>query len=151
VFSDNRLAHAARTLKRLDTCIQRLLHVEEGPAFPELDQLLYDIRSGFTQAMDNDLNVSAALASLFSNVRRINGLIQNRQIDPDGAQQIVTALRAIDAVLGVLDFTPHRLPDEAAQLIEDRRRARAAHDWRTADRLRDKLEAMGVTIRDRKI
>ena len=63
----------------------------------------------------------------------------------------MTALRAIDAVLGVLDFTPHRLPEAAADLIEARRRARAAHDWATADRLREKLQAMGVTIRDRKI
>ncbi|MDJ0665805.1 MAG: cysteine--tRNA ligase [Desulfobacterales bacterium] len=151
VFSDSRLANAVQTLKRLDTCIQRLLNIEDGSAYPELDQLLYDIRSGFAQAMDNDLNVSAALASLFAIVRRINGLIQNRQIDPDGAQQILAALRAIDAVLGVLDFTPRPLPDEAADLIEARRQARAAHDWATADRLRAKLEAMGVTIRDRKI
>jgi cysteinyl-tRNA synthetase len=151
VFSETHLANAAQTLKRLDTCVHGLMALEDGRPYAELEQLLYDIRNGFTQAMDNDLNVSAALAALFSNVRRINALIQSRQLDPSGAEQIVGAFRTVDQVLGLFDFNPRALPDEAADLIEARAQARAERDWGRADQLRDKLRALGITIRDQKI
>ncbi|MBL0714508.1 MAG: cysteine--tRNA ligase [Desulfosarcina sp.] len=151
VFSKKRLVNAARSLKRLDTCIHRLLTLEDGQAGPELHQLLYDIRSGFTQAMDNDLNVSAALAALFSIIRRINGLIQTRQIDPEGAARVIDAFRTVDQVLGIFDFNQRFLPDKATHLIEARRKARAAHDWAAADQLREELQAMGIDIQDQKI
>ena len=44
--------------------------------------MCYDIKNGFTMAMDDDLNISAALASLFIVVKRINSLILNGEIDP---------------------------------------------------------------------
>jgi cysteinyl-tRNA synthetase len=151
VFSETHLANAAQSLKRLDTCIHRLLTLDGGRPYAELDQLLYDIRNGFSQAMDHDLNVSAALAALFSNVRQINTLIQTRRIDPVGAAQVVEAFRAVDQVLGIFDFSPRTLPDKAAALMAARDEARAARDWARADQLRDELLTLGITIRDPKI
>ncbi len=151
VFSELHLANAARSLKRLDTCVHRLMALTDGRPHPDLKQLLYDIRNGFTQAMDNDLNVSAALAALFSNVRRINALIEKGRIDPDGAAQVIDAFRSVDQLLGLFDFEPQALPDQAAALIKARERARADRDWLRADQLRDELLALGITIRDRKI
>ena len=40
------------------------------------------------------------------------------------------------------------LPRGAAALIEERERARGAKDWATADRLRNELAAMGITLID---
>jgi cysteinyl-tRNA synthetase len=151
VFSETQLANAARSLERLDRCVQRLMAIEDGHPYPEIKQLLYDIRSGFTQAMDHDLNVSAALAALFSNVRRINALIQKRGIDADDAARIVAGFRAVDQVLGVFEFSPPALPDKAAALIAARQEARAARDWDRADQLREELLALGVTPQDAKI
>ncbi len=151
VFSETHLNNAAQGLKRLDSCIHRLMAITAGQPYPEISQLLYDMRNGFIQAMDNDLNVSAALAALFSNVRRINALIQKRQIDPDGAAQIIDAFRKVDQVLGLFDFDPRALPDEAAALIAAREQARAEKDWARADQLRAELQALGVSIQDRKL
>ena len=151
VFSETHLANAARSLKRLDRCVERLMAIEGGRPYPEIKQLLYDIRSGFTQAMDHDLNVSAALAALFSNVRRINALIQEGGIDADDAVRIIAGFRAVDRVLGVFDFSAPALPDKAAALIAARQEARAARDWARADQLREELLALGVTPQDAKI
>ena len=72
LFSVARLKRVRKTLKRLDACIRALKNVRRGNAYGELDQLCYDIKNGFTSAMDDDLNISAALASLFTVVKRIN-------------------------------------------------------------------------------
>jgi len=56
-----------------------------------------------------------------------------------------------DQVLGLdLDRSaPHLdLPVGARVLLEKRERARAARDFKTADRLRDELSTMGVRVTD---
>ncbi|MGH2488272.1 MAG: CysS/YqeB C-terminal domain-containing protein, partial [Candidatus Limnocylindria bacterium] len=58
-----------------------------------------------------------------------------------------------DRVFGLgLDAAPEagdgELPDGAAELLEQRDAARAAHDYVTSDRLRDELAALGVEVRD---
>ncbi|HEY9525255.1 MAG TPA: cysteine--tRNA ligase [Thermopolyspora sp.] len=44
--------------------------------------------------------------------------------------------------------TSPTLPPGAAELLEQRERARTAHDWATSDRLRADLAAMGVKVAD---
>ena len=41
-----------------------------------------------------------------------------------------------------------RLPDGAADLLDRRTAARAAKDWTSADRLREELAKLGVTVVD---
>jgi cysteinyl-tRNA synthetase len=150
-FSEERLDAAESALKRLNTCIRALLNIRGGVPYAELDQLLYDIRQGFITAMDDDLNISAALASLFTNVRKINLLISQGGIDPDGAEKVLTAFRNLDGVLNIMDFEP--VPGDATiqALIQEREAARREKDWERADRLRADIEALGVTLRDPKI
>ncbi|MBL7207655.1 MAG: cysteine--tRNA ligase, partial [Desulfobacterales bacterium] len=91
-LSTDRLNSAEHSLKRLDSCIQALLNIEEGAPYPELDdQLLYDIKHGFNDAMDDDLNISAAMASIFKIVKQINILVLKKMIDPIGASRIMDA------------------------------------------------------------
>ncbi len=45
-FSTDMLDSAENSLKRLDSCIHDLLGIKDGDPYPELDQLLYDIKHG---------------------------------------------------------------------------------------------------------
>jgi cysteinyl-tRNA synthetase len=152
-FSPERLETARRSLERLDACVRRLQEVRDGAPYPELDQLLYDIRTGFIDAMDNDLNISVALASLFRNVRRINRLIQEGAIDPAGAEKVLGAFRKLDAVLNIFRFGggTASADEEVAALLRERETARQQGDWETADRIRDALRERGVTVQDEKV
>ena len=150
-YSKARLATAEQSLKRLDTCIKNLQDVRGGGAYPELNQLLYDIRNGFTQAMNDDINVSAALAAVFAIVRRINRLIQTGRLNRDDAGQLIEAFRNVDRVLEIFDFEQPSPPDDVATLVEAREKARAAKDWAEADRIREELRARGITVKDRKL
>ena len=150
-YSSARLTFGEQSLNRLDSCIAALQEVRDGRDYPELNQLLYDIRNGFTQAMDDDLNVSAALAAVFKNVRRINRLILSGSLSQGDAGQLMDAFRAVDQVLGIFRFDQAAPPVDIADLMAARDAARAAKDWETADRIRDQLRAKGVIIKDRKL
>jgi len=150
IFSAERLEDARKSLNRLDTCIRALSDVSEGEPYPELDQLLYDIKSGFTGAMDDDLNISAALSSIFGIVRHINILVVNQKIDAIGASKIIEAFRYIDSVLNIFEFSDLTFDPEVKRLLDEREKARDEKDWSLADSLREKLESMGVKVRDHK-
>lgn len=151
LFSAERLEDARKSLNRLDTCVRALIDVKDGEPYPELDQLLYDIKNGFTSAMDDDLNISAALSSIFRIVRQVNVLVVNKKIDAGGASKILEAFRYIDSVLNVFEFSDRAVNTEVMRLLKEREKAREEKDWSLADSIREKLESLGVKTRDRKI
>ena len=151
LYSPNRLDIAKKSLDRLNTCVHTLHRVSTGTPYAELDQLLYDIRHGFTSAMDDDLNVSAALAVIYKIVKRVNTLVQQQQLDAEDAQKIWHEFQGIDAVLNVIDFAQPDVDESVKQLIVDRERARAQKNWQLADTIRQKLVDRGVVVRDQKV
>ncbi len=151
LFSAARLNRVRKTLKRLDACIRALKNIRRGNPCAELDQLCYDIKNGFTTAMDDDLNISAALAALFAAVKRINTLILKGEIDEAGAEKVLATLSGINRVVNVLKFEDETENPAVQQLIVERNRARQAKDWALADRLRDQLIEMGVVPRDDRV
>jgi cysteinyl-tRNA synthetase len=150
VFSKERLEDTKRSLKRIDACIYALAHAKsDASPYPELDQLLYDLKHGFISAMDDDLNISAAMASTFKIVKKVNILTLENKIDPDGALKIVDAFRNIDSVLKIFDFQDESHDPEIERLIQERDKARLEKNWNLADKIRDQLKTGGVTIKDK--
>ena len=150
-FSEDRLQYARRSLKRIDQFFSTMRNVGEGRSYEDLDQLLYDIKHGFTTAMDDDLNISAALASLFSNIKKINILVLERKIAVADVSRILAAFRKIDAVLGFLERGRQDDDSEVHKLIETRNQARLAQNWALADRIRDQLRERGVVVQDDRV
>ncbi len=154
-FSMDRLDEAQKALNRLDSFIDNLDQVTSSKwqpdSYPEIDQIVYDIRSGFITAMDDDLNISAALASLFTLIKQINRLIQQRVLDSEGALKILAVIRQVDGVLHVLRINPQTFPSDIQELIEKRNLARHQKNWELADQIRDELVARRVVLKDGKI
>jgi cysteinyl-tRNA synthetase len=149
-LSPERLDDARRSMERVNRCLRNLSRVRGGQPFAELNQLLYDIRQGFIQAMDDDLNVSAAMASLFRNIRQVNSLMQQGRIDPPGAAQALDAFRSLDEVLNVMDFEEPPLDERIERILQQRDKARAEKNWQLSDRLREELISKGVPVHDDK-
>jgi cysteinyl-tRNA synthetase len=114
-------------------------------------------RGRFQAALDDDLNVPAALAVLFDLVAEANPLIAKRE---RGDAEVTGELRDRFATFldlaGRLGFTPlDDLPDPAAfrpvldLLLDLRERARAARDFTSADAIRDRLAEAGIRVEDR--
>ena len=149
-FSKDRLIDARRSLKRLDRCIHTLQHIKGGQTHPDLNQLVYDIKQGFTLAMDDDLNIAAAMASLFGSVKKINILALEKRIDAAGAAKLLEAFRSIDAVLGFIEFDKDVADPAIQELLKTRNHSRSEQNWELADRIRDQIRAHGIIVQDEK-
>jgi cysteinyl-tRNA synthetase len=148
-YGDSSLEAAAAAIERLDAVLAALAaYVEAGPDDDTLEALLSTTRSRFDAAMDDDLNVSAALASVFELVRETNRRIADRRLSTADAARIVTVLRDLDTVLAILPDVAEDLPPAVAALLEAREAARVARDWAASDRLRDELAELGVAVED---
>ena len=148
-FARTKLVNAGNSLQRMDSCIARLHELPNGAFYPDLDQLLYDIRHGFMDAMDDDLNISAALASIFRMIKRINRLIAEKALNPSDAGKIIDVFKKIDTVLNLFEFETQTLDADTRRLIEKRDQARQERNWDLADKIREELVLRGVVVRDR--
>jgi len=127
------------------------MNLKDELSYPELDQLIYDIKHGVVTAMDDDLNISAALASIFNIIKQINILILKKMLGKDDASKIIDAFRNIDSVLGIFNFGDEISNPEILRLIEERNKARAEKNWDLADKIRKQLISLGVTVKDQKM
>jgi cysteinyl-tRNA synthetase len=163
-FSEEVIADAAASYDRLATFATNAARalgpaggelpaaaVGEGPSEPA------GWRDRFQAALDDDLNVPAALAVLFDLVAEANPLIVKLE---RGDATVLDGLRDRFATFlglaGRLGFSPlDDLPDPAAfrpvldLLLDLRERARAARDFAAADAIRDRLAAAGIRVEDR--
>ena len=148
-YSEASLDAAAAAVDRLDALVATLeAYREDRPPAPDLQAQLDAARARFEAALDDDLNVSAALAALFDVVRELNRRIAERGLSTDDSATALAFLRELDTVLAILpDETPD-LPAGAAELLAARETARAGRDWAASDRLRDDLLALGVVVED---
>ena len=160
-FSEEVIADAAASYDRLATFATnaaRALGAElpaaavgVGPSEPA------GWRDRFQAALDDDLNVPAALAVLFDLVAEANPMIVKLE---QGDASVLDGLRDRFATFlglaGRLGFSPlDDLPDPAAfrpvldLLLDLRERARAARDFAAADAIRDRLAEAGIRVEDR--
>ncbi len=147
--SDGSLSAAVAALERLDAVVAALgAYREAGPDDPTLAGTLATARDTFGEALDDDLNISAALAAVFDLVRDLNRRMERRSLSTEDAGRALGALRDLDRVLAVLPEADADLAPASTALLEARIEARAARDWPASDRLRGELAALGVTVED---
>ena len=148
-FSEQSLAAAAAAVERVSTAAAALgAYVEERPDDSSLPQLLDDARATFLAALEDDLNISEALAAMFDLVRELNGRVAARVLSSADAALGLGMLRQLDSVLGVLAVESEELTDEQATMLDARVVARAERDWSRADELRDALSDHGILVED---
>ncbi len=156
-FTWDGMKEARESLGRIDDWLERLREIADkknGPSrtgvkrsTPNAQRPIED--SGFEDALDDDLNISAALGFLFETIRETNRAMDQKKLD---AKTAVAWLNWWDRMNQVLDFESDgtALPEEVAKLAEARLQARLAKDFRKSDELRDKLNALGWEARDTK-
>ena len=150
-FSDESLQSAAAGVKRM-------LNAKQTKIDENLDITKTEEYKQFTEAMDDDLNTSKALAVLFDLTNKANK-------DVEGA---FTVLYKLATTLG-FTFEKAKLSDEEIanilskvneklgksyssmdELIEDRKQARAEKNWDLADKIRVVLDEVGIVLKDSK-
>jgi cysteinyl-tRNA synthetase len=149
-FTFEGLEAAKKTLERLANFVQRLLDVRIETSNGRVQQLVEKVQNDFEEAMDDDLNISVALAHLFDFVRDVNNLLDNNLLNRVEAQKIHSMMLQFDKALGVIGEVKkeEKLSREAEELVRKREEARKAKDYKTADEIREQLKTMGIIIED---
>ena len=147
-YNDAALASARDGSRRLDIFRDRL-RTAGGPQEDEPFRALAEtLKTRVTEALDDDLNAPRAVAALFDFVTEGNRLLDT---GARPGERVLAAWRWVDAVLDLCP-TPPPVDDELVRWVEERiaarTRARAARDFREADRIREELRARGVEIED---
>jgi cysteinyl-tRNA synthetase len=99
--------------------------------------------------MDDDLNISKALATIFYFVGEVNKLMAKHRINEKNVQSAIILMEDFDRILGILDHGKQTLDQEIETLIRRRDEARANKDWKTADEIRSQLKAKGIILEDK--
>ncbi len=149
-FSEESLDAATAAVERLDAIVAALAAYQSDAAGddPTVGALLDGAREAFVAAMDDDLNISPALAAVFDLVRELNRRIAARSMSTADAGRALQALRDLDEVLGLLPPADDALTPELQALLDARAAARAAKQWAESDRLRDALAERGIAVED---
>jgi len=148
-YTPDSLAAAAAAIDRLDALVAALAaYREERPDDPDLPGVLEAARTAFDAALDDDLNISAALGALFDLVREVNRRLDARTLSTADAGTVTAWLRDLDAVLAILPDQEDELEEELRHLLEERLAARAGKDWGASDRLREELMSRGIAVED---
>src|SRR6266403_5997008 len=146
-FTWDGMNEARESLGRIDDWLARLR--ETAAEKIDKEKNMTQPSEQFEEALDDDLNISAALGFLFESIRKTNRAIDRNEVDASSANAWLTWWQRANSVLAI-EEEAGPLPREVAELAEARTQARLAKDFRKSDELRDKLNALGWEARDTK-
>ena len=153
-WNSDTLPESEATWNRLAGFVDRA--TERVGAVDDAEVATAELPAAFAAALDDDLNVPAALAVVHEHVRTGNIALA------DGTPaEVRAALVTVRAMLDVLGLDPVRWADGSSDSraeralevlvgaeLEARAKARAERDWATADAVRARLAQAGIVVED---
>jgi cysteinyl-tRNA synthetase len=161
-FTWEGMNEARESLGRIDEWLARLQEIAQdansqrpasNPPPPGTGSAVASVQrptQKFEEALDDDLNISAALGFLFESIRETNRAMDEKKLDDVLANEWLDWWKRINTVLDLDSGTEIAIPPEVAQLANDREKARREKNWKRSDELRDAILALGWEVRDTK-
>lgn len=144
-FTFEGLAAARSALARLDEWTRRIHEAEAG----DIGDIHLPNLEAFGEALDDDLNISAALGILFDIIRETNRRLDTDHISPSEVKALTHWLSRVQSVLA-LEPDEGSVPAEVTALVKLRAEARFQKDWKTSDTLREEIASRGWIVKDTK-
>ncbi len=169
-FSDEAISCAARGLKRLQNALFNIViaseateadvAIDENKLLDQEKQLLVEIDTAerkFQQAMDDDFNTALALSQLFDLAKQVNVVAQMEPSVPRQAllkkakekTEKIAAVLGLQLETGEMDRSEDRTDELVSLLVESREELRRDRQWALADKIREGLNRLAITVEDR--
>jgi cysteinyl-tRNA synthetase len=146
-FTFEGLDAAAHSLERYNDFISNLDSYPGGESDGSASTVIDKAAAGFEENLDDDLNISGALAVVFDFIRDVNRLRADNKLSASERDAALELIRRFDTVLG-FEIESGSLDKQVEDLIERRTAARESKDFAEADRIRDQLAEMGIVLED---
>ena len=142
------------SLERLYNCRETLDRVianaKDGEICETAKKIFSERRQQFITAMDDDLNTADGITAIFELVRDLNTMSSDNSVSK---QQLQAGADLFDELTDVLGIMYNRkkneeIPAEILELAEQRKNARKDKNFALADEIRDKITALGYSIKE---
>lgn len=147
-FSYKGLNATRQGLSRLNNFILSLNVDVSAPTYSPLPSLVKNMEERFIKSMDDDLNISSALAAIFTLINEVNPILWQQGLNKVDREMVLSALKKLDKVLNIMDFSPIKINKKVVKLIKEREVARRNKDWPKADALRKRILSQGIEVID---
>src|SRR6202165_1274722 len=142
-FSPELLNSADSAVKRLDEFAVRVGSVASD------SEPTAEIRVRWDEALNDDLNLPAAVGHLFEFIKAFNARLESGKATPEERAGAMAVLRHANRILDVIEF-PEAVDTEVERLIAERQAARDRRDFARSDEIRQQLLKMGIQLDDTK-
>ena len=149
-FTWEGMNEARESLGRIDEWLARLREVVGSARRADRTPRRGVPTSKFEEALDDDLNISAALGFLFESIRETNRAMDQNEMDAATANAWLDWWKRINTVLDLEAEFEIVVPPEVMQLAKERENARREKKWKRSDELREQISVLGWEVRDTK-
>ncbi|HZY10055.1 MAG TPA: cysteine--tRNA ligase [Bacteroidota bacterium] len=163
-FTDEALSGAAKGWEKLMNTMRNVKEAMKGSETKTNRDSGFKIqvssfKEKFIDAMNDDFNTPQAIAVLFDLIREVNSAISEGKINTALLQEIdIIYTELCGGILGLIPspddkkvYDDKDIEEELLRLIVDLRTdARAQKLWSFSDTIRDRLEKVGIVLKDKK-
>ena len=150
-YTEDLLKENLIRLRQIETCYYELRLAEQTQETEDISSLLIETRKKFDTALNDDFNTSLGLSVFFNMIKTINSLAAEEKINKKIAEQ---ALPVLEYMLDVLGIKIQTVSDEEIEsvfkLINKRETLREEKQFGEADKIRDQIAGMGISLIDHK-
>ena len=138
-------------LRQIETCYYELRLSEDTNDSEDISELVQNSRVKFDAALNDDFNTPLALSVFFNMIKNVNSLAAEEKITKNMSEK---ALPVLEYMLDVLGLKIQTVSDEEIKsvfaLIKKRENLREQKQFEEADKIRDEIASMGISLIDHK-
>ena len=150
-YTEDLLKENLIKLRQIETCYYELRLAEKQEQSEDISSLLAESREKFDAALNDDFNTPWGLSVFFNMIKTINSFAADEKITKQMAKQ---ALPVLEYMLEVLGIKVQTVSDEEVKsifdLINKRETLRAEKQFDEADKIRDQIAGLGISLIDHK-
>jgi cysteinyl-tRNA synthetase len=128
-FTWEGMNEARESLARIDEWLARLRQIAKTGNAQRPTSDTQRPTTDFEDSLDDDLNISAALGFLFESIRETNRAMDHKEMDAASASAWLDWWNRINTVFDLEAAVDTAIPDEVAQLAQQREAARREKNW----------------------
>ena len=150
-YTEDLLKENLIRLRQIETCYYELRLAEESQETEDISSLLEESREKFDAALNDDFNTSLGLSVFFNMIKTINSLAAEEKITKKIAEQVLPVLEYMLEVLGIeIQTVSDEEIESVFELINKRETLRGEKQFEEADKIRDQIAGLGISLIDHK-